>query len=130
MKRYIKSDATDDIIRAAHSDYFDALEDLFDRFNEIAQNTLGESIVDIKNCAYNGHWIDKTYFDTADFYDMYATWVHEICHKGGGDGTPEFTYILTDMLKVIASSNLSCKDANNRIAAIAKIYDEIQQSDD
>lgn len=31
--RIIKSDATDDIIRAAHSDYFDALEDLFDRFN-------------------------------------------------------------------------------------------------
>lgn len=33
MKRYIKSDATDDIITPAYSDYFDALEDLLDRFN-------------------------------------------------------------------------------------------------
>ncbi len=31
--RIIKSDATDDIITPAHSDYFDALKDLFDRFN-------------------------------------------------------------------------------------------------
>lgn len=33
MKRYIKSDATDDIITPAHSDYFDRLEDLLDKFN-------------------------------------------------------------------------------------------------
>ncbi|MBR3605476.1 MAG: hypothetical protein IKL52_05575, partial [Candidatus Gastranaerophilales bacterium] len=37
---------------------------LFDRFNEISENTLGESIVDIPNKTYSGHWIDKTYFDT------------------------------------------------------------------
>lgn len=98
---------------------------LFDRHSEIAENTLGEAIVDMNNRIYNGHWIDRTYFDTAEFDELYATWLHEICHKGGGDGTSEFTYILTDLIKVIASSNIGCEEANKRLRAIEEVYNSL-----
>ena len=103
---------------------------LFDRHSEIAKNTLGEAIVDMDNRIYNGHWIDRTYFDTAEFDELYATWLHEICHKGGGDGTPEFTYILTDLIKVISSSNIGCEEANKRLRAIEEVYNSLSNTID
>ncbi len=103
---------------------------IFDRFSQIANRTLGESIVDIPNMKYYGHWVDKTYLDNATFDDLYATWLHEICHKGGGDGSAEFTYILTDMIKIIASSNAKCAEPNKRLRAIELVFNKLPRGNE
>lgn len=79
---------------------------VFDKSNEIAQKTLGEAITESYDEKYFGHWIDKEYLDKGEFTDLLATWLHEICHQYGGDGTSEFTYKLTDLVENLFSNAL------------------------
>ena len=101
---------------------------IFNRNAEPAKNTLGEAIV--SRGEYNGHWVDREYLETADFNTILATWLHEICHKSGGDGSAEFTYTLTDMLRVLL--NTSTKGSNQmsrtRLAALEEIYNGISNA--
>ena len=53
---------------------------------------------------YQGHWVDREYLNNANFNEILATWLHEVCHKSGGDGTSEFTYALTDMIRVLLNT--------------------------
>ncbi len=101
---------------------------IFDRSKEIAKDTLGEAIID-RNAYkgvrdYKGHWVDKEYFDGASFNDLLATWLHEICHKSGGDGTEEFTYTLTDMIQVLLNPS-GLKERNIKLSAIQEVFDSI-----
>ena len=96
---------------------------IFSRTNEIAQNTLGESITN--NGVYLGHWIDREYLNNADYNQLLGTWIHEICHKVGGDGTPEFTYALTDMLRVILRAEVS-HSAKIKLSALEDVFSKIQ----
>ena len=102
---------------------------IFDRKNEVSSNTLGEAIIDSNpggSRTYNGHWVDKTYLDTADFYELLATWLHEISHKSGGDGTSEFTYKLTDLIEALINAGVCSNNMKDELAAIEKVFNSIK----
>ena len=105
---------------------------IFDRKSEIAKDTLGEAIIKIspESREYLGHWVDREYLKNADFNTILATWLHEICHKSGGDGTTEFTYTLTDMLRVLLNTSTKSSNQNSRIelAALEEIYNGLNNS--
>ena len=131
-----------DIFSAKTRDYITTLKDLnlvtaedvtkpryiFDRTKEIANNTLGEAIISSRSFSFDteylGHWVDKDYLNTADFFQLLGTWLHEVCHKGGGDGSEEFTYILTDMLRVLMRSNVSSENSM-KLNAIEKVFNNL-----
>lgn len=99
---------------------------IFDRHSELAKDTLGEAIINRGSNGeqYMGHWIDRSYFETANFNQIFATWLHEIHHKVGGDGSSEFTYALTDLIEVLLATNPS-KKAAAKLTAINQMYDEL-----
>lgn len=99
---------------------------IFDRHSELAKDTLGEAIInrDWNGDQYMGHWIDRSYFETANFNQIFATWLHEIHHKVGGDGSSAFTYALTDLIEVLLATNPSRKAAA-KLTAINQMYDEL-----
>ncbi len=102
---------------------------IFDRHNETAQNTLGEAITRRKDNygkQYLGHWVDREYLDNASFNDLLATWLHEICHKSGGDGSAQFTYTLTDMLQVLLNPS-NIKNRNVKLAALEELFNQAQK---
>lgn len=95
---------------------------IFDRHSEIAKNTLGESIVD--GGEYKGHWVDREYLNTADFMQILGTWIHEVCHKSGGDGTSTFTYALTDMLRVLLRSGATAQNCA-KLSALEELFNKL-----
>ena len=105
---------------------------IFDRTKELDQDTLGEAIIDRKPGSgygeeirkYLGHWVDRGYFKDAKFNEILATWLHEIYHKSGGDGSAEFTYALTNLIEVLLAANPSKKCAA-KLTAINQLYDEL-----
>lgn len=100
---------------------------IFDRLSEKATGTLGEAIIDKKNGRkYLGHWIDRSYFKDADFNQMLATWLHEIHHKSGGDGSAEFTYALTDLIEVLLNTQLS-KNSVAQLKALGEVYNSLNK---
>ena len=98
---------------------------IFDRNAEMAKNTLGEAIIDFGKNEYEGHWIDRTYLNNGNFFDLVATWMHEICHKSGGDGSAEFTYKLTDILEGLLTASSSSPDLQIKLQALEKIFNEL-----
>jgi len=101
----------------------DAPRFIFDRTQELAKNTLGEAITCLGE--YQGHWIDRTYLNNGSFFNLLSTWMHEVCHKSGGDGTAEFTYKLTDILEALLTA---CSNSNNlqiKLNALEKVFNEI-----
>ncbi|MBQ3641861.1 hypothetical protein II906_08070, partial [bacterium] len=134
VAQYDKKDFIQDI---AINEYLVTLQDLciireedisrpkyiFDRHSEVKKDTLGEAIIEYSR--YNGHWVDREYLNTADFQQLLGTWIHEICHKSGGDGTTDFTYALTDMLRVLLRSGANLQNAM-KLAAIEKVFNKIQ----
>ncbi|MBQ2983330.1 MAG: hypothetical protein IJD57_00845 [Candidatus Gastranaerophilales bacterium] len=99
---------------------------IFDRHQEATSNTLGEAIIQREGYFernYLGHWVDREHLKNAEFNDILATWLHEICHKSGGDGEASFTYALTDLIRVL----LSTDNKKNAITleAIKKAYEQL-----
>ncbi|MFI3300613.1 MAG: hypothetical protein R3Y28_04245 [Candidatus Gastranaerophilales bacterium] len=97
---------------------------IFDRKNEIKTNTLGESMV--QNNKYLGHWIDREYLSKTDFAELLSTWLHEICHKHGGDGTSEFTYKLTDLISGLLDSSVKDSKLGVELKALEEVFNKIQ----
>ena len=95
---------------------------IFDRWSEISTNTAGEAI--IKGRQYKGHWVDRTYLRDAYFNEALATWIHEICHKSGGDGSAEFTYALTDILGAMVKPNQN-STSKIKLAALEEMYEKL-----
>lgn len=107
---------------------------VFDRHsdNEILKGTLAEAIIESRESkyqapesCYEGHWIDKSYLDCGDFYDLVATWLHEISHKSGGDGTHEFTYKLTDVIEALTRAIAHSPDLRINLAAIEEVFNKL-----
>lgn len=102
---------------------------IFDRKNELGSSTLGEAI--IKNGLqgakiYKGHWVDRTYLGNGNFSNLLATWLHEISHKSGGDGTADFTYKLTDIIESLLSISADCPELQTELMALQKVFNEIK----
>ena len=95
---------------------------IFDRHSEIAKDTLGEAI--IQDRQYLGHWIDREYFNSSDFNQLLGTWLHENCHKYGGDGSENFTYALTDLIRSLLDININQEDVK-RLAVLQEIFDSL-----
>ncbi len=96
---------------------------IFDRHSEIAKDTLGEALGG--KGKYDGHWIDREYLNKTGFSNLLGTWLHEICHKSGGDGTAEFTYTLTDMIRVLLQTSTE-NTSSAKLKALQKMFEEIQ----
>ncbi len=102
---------------------------IFDRKNELNKTTLGEAILhgDYSfDKHYAGHWVDRGYLNEGSFVNLLATWMHEICHKSGGDGTSEFTYKLTDMIESLLAISTKDSDYQTDLLALEKVFNEIQ----
>ena len=97
---------------------------IFNRKSELASNTLGEAIINFGE--YKGHWIDRGYLNNGNFYDLLATWIHEICHKSGGDGTSEFTYKLTDIIEALMTATSKSAQFRTDLLALEKVFNEIK----
>lgn len=94
---------------------------IFNKDNELKNETLAEAI--INDSCYEGHWVDGEYLDKSSFEELCATWLHEICHKKGGDGESSFTYALTDLLKLlITKPHRKCLV---KLEALEKVFNEI-----
>ena len=98
---------------------------IFDRKAEIADATLGEAIIDLFK-GYKGHWIDKTHLNESNFYDLVATYIHEICHKSGEDGSAEFTYKLTDIIESLLTVSAKSPEYRTKLLALQKVFEEIK----
>ena len=80
---------------------FDKNSELEDRAYEHVQ---GEAIIDCGKSL--GFWIERGYLEKADFSEAFATSLHELTHKFGGDSSDTFSYKLTDVMqKVFAAIN-------------------------
>ena len=102
---------------------------IFDRTQELAKNVLGEAILELQyngTNKYKGHWIDRTYLNNGSFCDLVATWIHEICHKSGGDGQAEFTYKLTDVIEALLDSMPFSNEMQTNLLALDKLFNEIK----
>lgn len=101
---------------------------IFDRHNEIAQNTLGEAITDYNKKTYTtdylGHWIDREYLNSGDFNQLLGTWLHENCHKSGGDGSAEFTYALTDLIRSLLDTS-SNGERTKKLVVLQNIFNNL-----
>ena len=75
-----------------------------------------------------GHWIDRDYLNSGNFYELLETWAHEITHKSGGDGTSEFTYKLTDLVEQIAQSLKNNPITNTKLHAFEELFNEITKT--
>ena len=77
-----------------------------DKERRMNSDTLAEAIID-KGIS-KGFWVDKNYFDKANFGEILETALHELSHKAGGDESSVFSYKLTDVnssvLKYLSSS--------------------------
>ncbi len=100
---------------------------IFDSNSEISTNTLGEAIIDTSNFGrkYMGHWIDRTYLNKGDFYDLLATWLHEMSHKTGGDGSSTFTYALTDLIQALIKAGVKCDSMQKDLSVIEKLFNTL-----
>lgn len=101
---------------------------IFNRHNEIAQNTLGEAITgynqDKYATDYLGHWIDREYLNSGDFNQLLGTWLHENCHKTGGDGSADFTYALTDLIRSLLDANIN-GEKTKKLAILQNIFNNL-----
>ncbi|MCD8024306.1 MAG: hypothetical protein LUE64_02095 [Candidatus Gastranaerophilales bacterium] len=99
---------------------------VFDRTKEISKNTLGEAIISGEYTKqYDGHWIDKGHLDEASFHELISTWLHEISHKSGGDGTAAFTYKLTDLIASLTNTFTNNPETRANLSAIEAVYNNL-----
>ena len=65
-------------------------------------NEAAEAIVDMYSEKSFGMWVDEEYFNNSyrDIFGYMATWLHEISHKVGGDGTNVFNRRLSLIIKL------------------------------
>ena len=67
--------------------------------NDAYNNVAGEAI--IENGKSLGFWIDRKYLNEEKFSSVFATALHELTHKFGGDESDIFSYKLTDVLRKV-----------------------------
>ena len=74
--------------------------------NQAYKNVSGEAITEEGKSL--GFWMDKELIDGGDFSKAFATSLHELTHKFGGDESQIFSYKLTDIMeKVFLAININ-----------------------
>lgn len=74
---------------------------------------------------YAGHWVDRTYLNNGNFYDLAATRLHEISHKSGCGGSSEFTYKLTDLIEALTDASTNSPSVRLNLSAIENVFNNL-----
>ena len=103
---------------------------LFDKTKEgKLDNSVAHAITgydkELQTTMYQGHWIDRNYLNSGNFYKLLATYLHEINHQHGGDGSSEFTYALTEELGIILSILSSQPETASKLNMLAQKFEQI-----
>ena len=72
----------------------------------------------------DGFWISESAL-CGSFESIITTALHEISHVAGGDGSMEFTYELTNMLKGLMSATMDDQGTLTNLRALKAAWDEI-----
>lgn len=73
---------------------------------------------------YDGQWMDVNHIKDS-FSEVFATRLHEMCHKFGGDETKDFSYALTSLMGHLNEIYLKCEDECNRLKCLSKLWDKV-----
>ncbi|MBE7710558.1 MAG: hypothetical protein E7Z92_00300 [Cyanobacteria bacterium SIG31] len=96
---------------------------IFDAKEAKEENTIAESVNE--NKVYKGHWVDRKALNNKDFYYLLATWLHEITHKYGGDGTNEFGYKLTDVMGLELESLMNEPERLEKLRYLRSVFNKL-----
>lgn len=87
------------------------------------EGTNAESVT--KSGEYLGHWVDREYLNSKDFYTLLGTWLHEITHKYSGDGTKDFGYKLTDVMGMELESLMNKPEKAEKLKVLRDIFNSL-----
>ena len=110
---------------------------LFNRQAVVDQNTtLAQAIIDNDRDAddnqwhapniFKGSWFDRNYMNTAPFEELVSTYIHEMTHQYGGDGSHEFGYKLTDWIAESLASAIRNPVTRHRLSDIRTAWEELE----
>ena len=86
------------------------------------KNVNGEAILDGKKSL--GFWLDRTYINESSFSDAFATSLHELTHKYGGDESAAFSYKLTDVMQKVFEAINSNPNLAIQLKILEKAWNE------
>lgn len=99
---------------------------IYDRSSELEdkayKNVNGEAILDGKKSL--GFWLDRTYINESSFSDAFATSLHELTHKYGGDESSRFSYKLTDVMQKVFEAINSNPNLAIQLKILEKAWNE------
>ena len=99
---------------------------IYDRSSELEdkayKNVNGEAILDGKKSL--GFWLDRTYINESSFSDAFATSLHELTHKYGGDESAAFSYKLTDVMQKVFEAINSNPNLAIQLKILEKAWNE------
>ena len=91
-------------------------------------NVLAEAIIfQGEDLTYKGHWVKADYLNTADFFDLVATWLHETSHKVAYDGEQAFNDRLIKLEQLIVDMSNSDPSFGQKLRVLAQKYNEVSQ---
>ncbi len=91
-------------------------------------NTVAEAIISKgDDRIYQGHWVKADYFDSGDFFDLVATWLHETSHKVGHDGDKSFNDRLIKLEQLIVDMSNSDPSFGQKLRVLAQKYNEVSK---
>ncbi len=86
------------------------------------KNVNGEAILDGQKSL--GFWLDREYIGNASFSEAFATALHELTHKYGGDESSAFSYKLTDVMRKVFSAINSNPNLAIQLKILEKAWNE------
>ena len=96
---------------------------LFDAEQAKENGLVAESVTQDK--IYKGHWIDQKALNKKEFYELLATWLHEITHKYVGDATSEFGYRLTDVMGLELESLMNDPERLEKLRYLRSVFNKL-----
>jgi hypothetical protein len=60
-----------------------------------------------------------------EFYELLATWLHEITHKYAGDATSEFGYKLTDVMGLELESLMNDPERLEKLRYLRSVFNKL-----
>ena len=99
---------------------------IYDRSSELEDKAYkrvnGEAILDGKKSL--GFWLDRTYINESSFSEVFATSLHELTHKYGGDESAAFSYKLTDVMQKVFEAINSNPNLAIQLKVLEKAWNE------
>ena len=96
---------------------------IFDAKEAKEDHVLAESVTE--KGIYKGHWVDQKALNKMNFYELLATWLHEITHKYGGDGTKDFGYKLTDVMGLELESLMNNPERLEKLRYLRSVFNKL-----